>query len=301
MQLIDEIIEMAVDDKRSSSVLLRKCLVLAHQLKNQKLRIWVEQELNGYTERETVPDYRHSYVHAKGSFYGPAGNVLNGQPLPSAILEKEHRNWGEEVWLMQPVVAYESTEESGQHGGTIQWPANMIAYYQNKFFPGWTLVRAYQEIPRSVFLSLTDTVRNRVLQLGLDLRDELGEVRGDPAQLPASKVNQSIVTNIYGGNVVIASSAENFAQVNNISVIEDDIESLRAALHEIGLRSKDVTGLIEAIDADRAGGQTPTFGGRTKAWLREMPGKAAAGGLRASVEVAKAVVTKAILQYMGIP
>jgi hypothetical protein len=194
-----------------------------------------------------------------------------------------------------------NADGSGPHGGTIQWPANLIAYYQDKFFSDWTLVRAYQEIPRSVFLSLTDTVRNRVLQLALDLRDELGDVSGDPAQLPVSKVNQSIVTHIYGGNVVIASSAENFAQVNNISVIENDTESLRGALREIGLKGEDVTEFIEAIDADRAGGQTPTFGERTKAWLRQMPGKVAAGGLRASVEVAKAVATKALLQYMGIP
>ena len=48
MQLLDEIIEDAVNDKVNLSVLLRKCLVLAHQLKNDKLKAWAEYELNGY-------------------------------------------------------------------------------------------------------------------------------------------------------------------------------------------------------------------------------------------------------------
>jgi len=39
MQLLDEIIQGAVDDKTSLSVLLRKCLLLAHQLKNEKLKV----------------------------------------------------------------------------------------------------------------------------------------------------------------------------------------------------------------------------------------------------------------------
>jgi hypothetical protein len=47
MQLIDEIIELAVDDRTSLSVLLRKCLVLSHRLKNERLKAWAEKELDG--------------------------------------------------------------------------------------------------------------------------------------------------------------------------------------------------------------------------------------------------------------
>jgi hypothetical protein len=47
MKLLDEIVDLAIDNQASISVLLRKCLVLAHQLKNDRLRSWVENELNG--------------------------------------------------------------------------------------------------------------------------------------------------------------------------------------------------------------------------------------------------------------
>jgi hypothetical protein len=35
MRLVDEIIDLAVDDKTPLPVILRKCLVLAHDLKNE--------------------------------------------------------------------------------------------------------------------------------------------------------------------------------------------------------------------------------------------------------------------------
>ena len=47
MKLVDEIIQMASDGKRSLADALRKCLILAFDLKNDKLKQWVEKELNG--------------------------------------------------------------------------------------------------------------------------------------------------------------------------------------------------------------------------------------------------------------
>jgi hypothetical protein len=46
--LLDEIIDLAVDSKQPVTALLRKCIVLAHQLKNERLRKWANEELNGY-------------------------------------------------------------------------------------------------------------------------------------------------------------------------------------------------------------------------------------------------------------
>ena len=48
MQLLEEIIELAVDDNGSLSALLRKCLVLSFRLKNERLRMWADKELDGY-------------------------------------------------------------------------------------------------------------------------------------------------------------------------------------------------------------------------------------------------------------
>jgi hypothetical protein len=54
---------VTIYNQASISVLLRKCLVLAHQLKNDRLRSWVENELNGYaTSDAELPEYRRIYT-----------------------------------------------------------------------------------------------------------------------------------------------------------------------------------------------------------------------------------------------
>ncbi|HEX6525343.1 MAG TPA: hypothetical protein VF070_35840 [Streptosporangiaceae bacterium] len=41
------------------SSLLQKCIVLGGRAGSQKMRDWARQELHGYTDPDTVPDYRH--------------------------------------------------------------------------------------------------------------------------------------------------------------------------------------------------------------------------------------------------
>ena len=74
MKVLDEIIELAASEKASAATLLRKCLVLSHTLKNDRLKAWAENELNGYeTNDEGVPEYRKTAAADKGMFLGPFG------------------------------------------------------------------------------------------------------------------------------------------------------------------------------------------------------------------------------------
>jgi hypothetical protein len=45
MELLDDIIDLAASDTGSVATLLRKCLVLAHTLRNDRLLTWAENEL----------------------------------------------------------------------------------------------------------------------------------------------------------------------------------------------------------------------------------------------------------------
>ncbi len=107
MPLLDEIVELAVDDRGSISVLLRKCLVLAHRLKNDRLKTWAENELNGYQDLDLLPDYRKTPAPAKGLFLGGFGAAIGDQPLPSMVLDEEHRRFAETAMLIQPIEAYD--------------------------------------------------------------------------------------------------------------------------------------------------------------------------------------------------
>jgi hypothetical protein len=69
--LLDDIINAAIDGKQPLPDILRKCLLLGHELKNDRLKEWANQELNGYTSAKDVPGYRIVSALAKGDFVGP--------------------------------------------------------------------------------------------------------------------------------------------------------------------------------------------------------------------------------------
>jgi len=57
--LLDDIITLAVDGKQSLTDILRNCLLLGHELKNDRLKEWANQELDGYESPDSTPEYRH--------------------------------------------------------------------------------------------------------------------------------------------------------------------------------------------------------------------------------------------------
>jgi hypothetical protein len=296
--LIDEIIQLAVDDKSPISTLLRRCLVLAYSLDNAKLKAWVESELNGYAHTDDVPDYRKVPVIAKGFFVGMVRQI-NDQPLPPSLLQKEHRHFAETAILTQPIAAYEPP----QHGTTkepiirIEWPPDLTAFYQHKFIDGHVLLRAWQEIAPSNFIALIDTVRNRTLRFALELQMELGLVSDNFSALPNEKVDQYVM-NIYGGNVIIADHAHDIKQVRGIIIAKNDFPALETALKDVGIAEPDITELKAALDHDAVAQHdaSPSLGQRTGDWLKSAASKIASSGTKMGGEVVK----DWILQYLGL-
>ncbi|MFZ0636669.1 MAG: hypothetical protein WA755_09165 [Candidatus Acidiferrales bacterium] len=134
--LLDAIINTATDGDQHLSVLLRKCLVLAHELKNERLKAWANQELNGYRAVDSVPEYRIVHADAKGTFMGPFGSEARNWPIPPVGLENEDKPFADRVCLRQAVSAYENATAHPEGSISFPWPANMVVYYQRRFFKG---------------------------------------------------------------------------------------------------------------------------------------------------------------------
>jgi len=177
MKLVDEIIDLAVDHKEPLADVLRKCVVLAYRLKNESLKTWVQKELDGYAGSDEVPDYRQISSGAKGLLIGPTGSSIRDQPIPPSILDEDLQDFATRVKLRQPVASYEvSIGENEDKRIVLEWPADLTLMYQSKIIDGYSLNRAWQEIPRPSLVGLIETVRNRVLKFALEIKDELGLV-----------------------------------------------------------------------------------------------------------------------------
>src|SRR5580704_6601030 len=100
-ELLDDIINLAIDGKQPLPDILRKCLLLGHELKNDRLKAWANQELDGYKSGRDVPEYRIIPALARGNFIGPFHAQYNRHMIPSIILEERHREFAETVYLTQ--------------------------------------------------------------------------------------------------------------------------------------------------------------------------------------------------------
>ena len=76
MSLLHEIQNLAVDSKTDVAMLLRKCKILAVRLGNTDFNRWIEKELNGYTDRAELPEYRKLKVQSLGNFSAASPRLL---------------------------------------------------------------------------------------------------------------------------------------------------------------------------------------------------------------------------------
>ena len=243
MALLDDIIEAATDDKVPIGTLLRKCLLLEYQVKNEKFRAWLNNELDGYDRdrEDEIPSYRVFTCLNKGLLIGP-GLRSDHQPLSLHVMEDNDRKLVEKVYLDQPAASYDGRPNK-LADAHIPWSPTLTAKYQRSFFTGAVINRAWQEIPGSVLVGLTEQVRTRVLRFALDLKDALPASNSDPKEVPPATVENSVVNHIYGGNILIASHAENVSQIAHTTVAVGDTAALKKALKLLGITDKGISSL----------------------------------------------------------
>src|ERR1022692_2281964 len=117
--LLDEIINLAVESKQPITDLLRKCIVLAHQIKNDRLKSWATRELNGYDIDDEIPPYRVLATIAKGDFSGSFGRQLRNWQIPAFLMEEQHREWATTSKLIHPLRGYEEWSKSDSGVGGV--------------------------------------------------------------------------------------------------------------------------------------------------------------------------------------
>jgi hypothetical protein len=296
--LLDKIIELATDDKQSLAVLLRQCVVLAYELKNERLKAWANHELNGYGDSEEMPEYRIVNAPAIGTFSAGYYFPTVKRPIPSFAMEKEHRSAAETVRLAEPVSSYEDILNAEGNTLGFQWDSNLIHYYQARFIQQHALIDAVQELPKSALTGMLDTIRNRVLNLALQLKDEIGESDADLKNVKtdsagAEKVGHIVQTQIFGGTVYIAAGEQNI-NVQNIAV--GNWDDLQKALKNSGISDGDLTGLSEALQQD-----DKTMGAKVQEWISQTAGKVLGQGMQVGVSVGTTILTQYIKRHLGLP
>ncbi len=217
MSLLREIQDAAIDSNTNLAVLLRKCKVLAARLGNEEFKQWVENELSGYPDIDSLPDYRILKVNSKGHFSGPFQSGLRNADIPMSCIPKELRKNLSHSYLVQPVASMESLVVSDSNSGTLQepWIPDVVAHVGQNIYEGMNCMQAWKVIPTSAMVAALDAVRNRILNFVLEIEAEsptAGEAPANSNPLPQDKVQQIFNTYITGTVQNVATGSTNVNQ-----------------------------------------------------------------------------------------
>jgi hypothetical protein len=258
---------------------LRTCLRLASELKNQRLKTWANQELDGYKGIKTdeeLPVYRRQ-VHA-----GAFGRFAERHTIIPAAMEQEHRRYAESVNLVQSVSALYNLMGTDMKNGVLaaHWPPNMVAYYSTKLWPGWACHDAWQEVPMVTLVAVLDSVRNITLRMALEIEDERGTSYADLNRINPEEVERvkSVVINNLSGNVALGDMHASGQTV----IIAGDRKSPDVALTKAGMNQTDLSELTEAIQTD--GNKA---GSKVTKWIGDKAEKMLIGGVKIGASIAQ--------------
>src|SRR5689334_23283117 len=126
MTLLREIQEAAIDEKTPIAVLLRRCMVLATRLGNERFKAWVDAELNGYEPDAELPRYRRvGGISSIGHFAGGGGAQLTNVPLALSPIPADHRERYRTAEFRDAAAKVEHM--AGDTGELVcRWPGDLV-------------------------------------------------------------------------------------------------------------------------------------------------------------------------------
>ena len=297
MSLLDEIRTDLVNESATLSNTLRKAKILASAIGLPEFREWVDFELNGYPDKDKVPNYRSFRPINLGTFSGPFQSGARNMPLPTYSLPSHVRDFAENLFLFEGVGALEGM--LAERPGPLQkkWPPEYVILAQQsiEMSGGMVLIDAHQPIPTHTISGVLDNVKSKLLDfiLGLQESDVTSESLDNGTIEP--EIARSLFNiHIYGDNNVVA-SGENVNQTVN-PVQKGDIGSLIKHLSGLNVESDDLHELEEAVSQETHA-SNGEFGPKVHAWMGRMITKAASNTWKVGLEVAPKLLMEALKGY----
>jgi len=298
MNLLDEIRSDLVNESASLANTLRKAKILASEIGLPEFREWVEFELNGYPDRDSVPEYRRFQATNLGTLSGPFGRIDKNVVVPTFNLPENVKDFAENLILFEGVGELEA--QAPRAPLYRRWPQEFL--FAARPVTGWSsgmeLIDAQQPIPAHTILGVLDRVKNRLLSFILELQenDITPENMKDQTGTQETARNLFNIT-IYGNQNTIA-SGENVNQTIN-TVQRGDKDSLLNFLRGLNIDNDDIREIADAVSAE-PNAPNGRFGPRVRSWLGGMMEKMASGALAVGVNTSATMLTQAINAYYGI-
>lgn len=174
---INSIIEELVNPEYKLSDTILKVKLLASKVNSEKLKKWVEDEINGYGESE-VPEYRNLDVGLFGDLIQDRGfgNILtsNAAPLPTEHLSKEFKEVIRKMKLKNSISELEDMSKS-EEDFRIDLPYSSFPYFNQGLANSWKVNAAWRLIPKFKIQGILTKIKSKLIDFLTEISEEIGE------------------------------------------------------------------------------------------------------------------------------
>lgn len=302
MKLISDIINDLVDDQLSLSVALNKTKILATRINNSNLLNWVNNELKGYPNKNSLPAYRKTQGSIIGDFMNGRQHVSN-YPIPLPDLGEEMEKEMHSFCLYDSVATLEVFTKNESPSLVFRFPDGVRNSLENILRgsngPYFQLLNIGVTVPIHFVNQALAAAKDRLLDFMLELEKEFGiETEIEDLKRNSSKVNYIMATTINNngdGNVI--NTGKNATIDATISITKDKREQLEETLKANFVEQEDISELLKVIDLQEP--SSTGFGTKVNAWFQKMIAKSLDGTWQVGVGAAGTLLAEAIGRYYG--
>jgi len=301
MKIIDELINKISEEGVSLTDILIRTKVLAFQLKNEKLKVWINNELNGYDSASQLPDYRILHCEIIGTISNGFQRATN-YPIPLIGLDDDMTNQMKIFNLFQSISSIDIMLFKGNNAKMIMnIPPDLYGYLSKDFDNGFQIEIARREISKTQIIQVLTSVKSKLLDFLLELNDAFGEEtlqnlsQGKEKETITSLFNSSV----FGNNTTIIvgnENSQNFKIENNLL---KNFKELEKYFDENKIETENIKELSEIIDTDNQNDETKEFGYKVKNWISKMITKSMDGSWTIGLSAAGKVLADGISKYYG--
>jgi predicted transcriptional regulator len=297
MELLNEIKMDALDQSIDIATLLRKCMVLSYTLKNKNFQEWVNNELNGYHERDDLPDYRIIEAHSYGHFTVGGAGMWQNLPISYYNVPDELFKEAALVYFTCSVSSLEEMIKNSKDGSlSFSWNPEIVSILRDKLYRNYFCISAYKHVSTSTIAGIISIVRTKVLEFVLEIQKEAPDALNTLEKKPLDSDKQ--ITQIFNSIVMgqsqmfVSGYSERLTQ-SSYQINQGDWESLIKMLASLGINDFSELKKVIAEDND-------SIGNSTKEWIKMAAQKAASSTGSIGIGVASELISKLICSYIGV-
>jgi hypothetical protein len=302
MNIIQELIQDLTSSTTNIESALLKAQVLAHQLEDSDLKLWVDNELRGYGKEVTLPDYRITKI----TLIGDVSNGYwrhSGRTLPVFHLDEKIRNKLTTREVRESISAVtEMANPEKNYSVSIQ--PEYFHLISEKFETGYFVESARGIHSAGAMAQIITQVKSRLLDFVLALSDKISN-ETSPSEFKemagAIDVKNMFNNAIFGSNTTIIVGNSNSQLVSN-EIKKNDVESLLNFLRKNSVGEEDIGDLREAlsIDNNEISSKEKPPGKHVQGWMHKMITKAGTASWQISAEAAGNLLAAAIGAFYGL-